>query len=337
MRRPTMKEVAERAGVSVATVSRLLNGQARVRSETRMKILEAMRELNYEPRGFAALESQVRRIGLLLVLATESLQSDAFFVRLIDGINDELDARRARLLVATFTQEEALDIQALAKEARDVDGVILGGAIRQDPKFDPSLAFNVPVVVFDRYVHEKVSSVIVDNVEAGKSVVKHLGALGHRRIGVVAGPEDIPAVNDKLAGYALGLRELGIRYDETVVFRSQRYHSWEAGYEGGRHLLSLKDRPTAIAATDDMIAFGIMRAAEEIGLRVPEDLALVGYGDVLYDQTGIPMTSVAVNFEYFGRLVARLLLDVIMGYVTPPVQLSLHPTLVVRRTCGAQA
>ncbi len=334
----TMKSVAEHAGVSIATVSRAISDTAPVSKETKEKIFRVMRELNYVPRDerMAPGTRTADTIALVLALATKTLHSDVFFLRIIEGINQELESSNIRLNVTTLSQQDLAEGKSAAlAEVRMADGLIIGGAIGQGEDLVQALDFTAPVVVFDRYHQANVSSVIVDNVEAGRIVVRHLGALGHSRIGVVAGPEDIPAVNDKLDGYVLGLNALGQVYDDALVARSEHFHSWEAGYAGGRRLLSLAAPPTAIMATDDLMAYGVMRAAQEKGVRIPDDLALVGYGDILYDQMGIALTSVAVNFQYFGRLTVRLLLDIIAGHVHRQTQLSVWPTLVIRETCGA--
>jgi len=326
-----MSAVAERANVSVATVSRAISGTAPVSKATKAKIHRVMKELGYVPKGKAASrnQSKVKTVALVLALATKSLESDFFFLRLIEGIHEELESNEIRLLVSTLKN------QAFPADEISADGLIIGGPIQRDDFLTEAIRLGTPLVAFDRYQHAHVPSVLVDNVEAGRIVVKHLSSLGHARIGAVAGPKGIPPVDDKLEGYEMELRTLGLPFDEGLVVRSRQYHAWEAGYEAGTRLLSLENPPSAIFATDDLMAYGVMRAAREMNRRVPEELALVGYGDVLFEQMGVPLTSISVNFQYFGRLAARLLLDVIHGFTQRDTRITIRPTLVTRETCGS--
>lgn len=334
--KPTLEQVAALANVSKATASRALNNSAFVSEELRRRVLEAARTIGYElPKNRQHIPS--KDVGLLLVLVTDTLASDWYFVRMAQGIEEVLREHGRSLTLVTATHDDIGSPHFLESiKQRQMEGLIVGGGLFGSEVVEYLAQAYDALVVFDRYLDRKVSAVIVDHFGSLVEVIRHFVSLGHRRIGMINGPEGIPACDDKFHGYRSALEMMGLEFDERLVARDNRYHTVQGGYDAALALLRLPEPPTAVFASDDLMAYGAIQAAESLGLRVPKDFAVIGYGDVLYAQVGVPVTSLSVDFTHYGRLTARMLLDLVEKRITTPLQILLRASLVIRETCGAR-
>jgi LacI family transcriptional regulator len=327
--------VARRSGVSIATVSRVLNGTARVSDEARERVLAEAAALEYVPSA-AARTLVTRRSQILgIVLNTGDDHPDIghpFFQDVLAGLKHEAGDLGYDLLVfAAYRPKEFLR-RALHHR---VDGLILMGVDRHEPELARLLERRIPAVAVDLDVTgERVGFVTSDNVAGARLAVRHLHALGHRRIATVTGPPRLPPGGDRLQGYRGELVALGIGEREDDVREGDFYA--ESGYREGQALLGVADRPSAVFAASDMMALGVIRAARQLGLSVPGDLAVVGFDDApLAAHADPPLTTVRQDKFGIGGAAATALVGMIESEAAPPPALVLPVELVVRRSCGA--
>ncbi|MEV5437101.1 LacI family DNA-binding transcriptional regulator [Streptomyces sp. NPDC052682] len=329
MRPPTIRDVAERAGVSKSLVSLVLRGSDQVRPEKREAVLRAARELGYRPNAAARSlsEQRSRTVGVLL----NDLRNP-WFVDLLDGLNSLLHAAGLRMLLADarLNRRTGQDPADPFLDLR-VDGLVVVGTL-PDRAALGTVAERIPVVLAGgrEQVPPGVDVVAGDDAQGARLVTEHLIGLGHRRVAHLAG---YGAVGDlRRRSFEAAMRARGLA-DEAVVEPSDMTE--EGGYRTTVRLLSRPDRPTALFAVNDIAAVGALSAAEELGLRVPHDVSVVGY-----DNTSISrlrhlwLTTVDNASHEVGRRAARCLLD---RFEHPGAEGGVHlaaPTLEIRGTTG---
>lgn len=328
-------DVARRARVSFMTVSRVVNGVPGVRERTRARVLKAIKELGYYPNAAARAlnSSRSHNIGIVFPRG-EYLLIAPFCVELCVGVESRLKQRGYHLFLGSLANErDSVDLHALFKEGK-VDGLILFAPPTEDPGIARLAADRLPfVVVHGRSRKVKCAYVDTDNDKGTALVLGYLLDLGHRRIGFVTG--NVAEVNsqDRLRGYRSELRLRGIRVEETLV----REGDWtlESGYAAFKSLMGAKHPPTAIAFSNDQMAIGGLKAAQDLGVRVPDDVSITGYDDIRYASFTAPaLTTVRQNIGAVGDRVAELMLERIEGK-RPPRHIILDPELVIRSSCRA--
>lgn len=333
-----IKDVAQRAGVSPSTVSRVLARNPRISRETSERVMTAMKDLNYHPNAVARslVKKSSETIGILIPSAIGQFLQNPFFPEVLRGIAQI--AQQAGYDIFLSTALHGLDdserfIQ-MARSKR-VDGVILLTARVRDPLLDVVRDSGIPSVLIGRPSEPVgVSWVNNDNRKAAYEVTAHLLRLGHRRIGFIGGSQELVVTLDRLAGYSAALQEQGIAIDPALIYSGEFQE--EAGCDGMVRLLALADRPSAVVASDDVLAFGAMRAAGELGYRIPEDMAITGFNDIpLAKLANPPMTTMNVNVYELGQAAARLLLQQINHAPFGANGITIPHELVVRRSCGA--
>ncbi|MEU0929316.1 LacI family DNA-binding transcriptional regulator [Streptomyces malaysiensis] len=327
MRPPTIRDVAERAGVSKSLVSLVLRGSEQVRPEKRQAVLAAVEELGYRPNAAARSlsERRTRTVGVLL----NDLRNP-WFVELLDGLNSELYASGLRTLLADGRLNRRLgeDLTHTFTELR-VDGLIAVGTL-PDPAAVRTAAARVPTVVAGTRepVLPDVDIVAGDDERGARLATEHLIGLGHRRIAHIAGQGVVGELRRR--GFEAVMREHGLARSATV---EQGDLTEEGGYRATVRLLSTPQRPTAVFAFNDMAGVGALSAAEELGLRVPGDLSLVGYDNTyLARLRHLWLTTVDNSGHDIGRRAARRLLDRIAAPGRPGEIALTTPSLEVRGT-----
>ena len=338
MGKVTMADVAAHADVSTATVSRVLSGKRSVSPEIRDVVLEAVEALGYKPRRRRKMDSRSGqknidvRLGFLMDPAT-----DWYFVRILSGIESVLRQNNVDFTVSPINGQSEGSVEFFAAEqAQRVGGLIIGGGPSHDELFTAAQSMNIPVVLLDRYRETNdAAAVIIDNVRCSCEAVHHLIDTGYSKIAMVNGPQYLPASRDKLLGYRMALAEAGVSFDPELVIVDESYHTWEGGYRAAQQLLGRVKPPFGVFAFDDLMAYGVMKAVAAAGLSVPGDVAVVGFGDLLYEQTGIGLTCIHVNYEHYGRLIAQLLLDLMAKRVYPPIQIAVNGVLVTRESSAS--
>jgi LacI family transcriptional regulator len=331
----TIFDVARMAGVSYATVSRVLNNKDHVKPETRTAVLEAAAQLGYvaspQARSLAGGLSQI--IGLLV-----QRFDSAYIWEIIRGIDTELDAAQYDLMLYTTHRrkpKESAYVTALARGL--VDGLLL--LLPRDPQayLESLRRQRFPYILIDHQgIGDYARSVGATNWQGAYDAARYLTTLGHRRIGFITGALDLGCSIDRLAGYQAALREAGLPADPALIYTGDFLQP--AGYAAGHALLALPDPPTAIFASNDDMAFGVMDAARDRGLRIPADISIIGFDDI--PRTAAvhpPLTTVRQPLEEMGRTATRMLLQLIADPQLQIGRLALPTELVVRHSCKPPA
>ena len=274
---PTSWTVARAAGVSQSTVSRALRGDPRVREETRRRVDEAARRLGYVPNSLAS--SLVSRSTRTVAVIVSDL-TNPFFPSLLTPIYDELQLMGYRVVLFTERTDIPTGQESLRRLLdRSIDGVLVTTATL-DSRFAVELQQRgLPMVLLNRYIDGlDVDRVISDNFGGAVTGGRHLLELGHRRIGVIRGPSNTSTSRDRMAGLLEALADHGIPQDPELVREGSYSH--QSGYQHTRELLRLPDPPTAIVCGNDVVAFGALDAALALGVRVPQDVSILGFDDI---------------------------------------------------------
>jgi DNA-binding LacI/PurR family transcriptional regulator len=331
----TLEEVAAAAGVSRATVSRVINGLDRVSPKTRQSVMKAVDRLGYTPNRVARSLATRRTDTVALVIPepTTKLFGDPFFPRLLTGISEILSAADKQLiLLAPQNEADEERLQRYLMTAQ-TDGVLLVSLHGNDPLPGDLARRGIPVVVGGRPPTEGVSYVDVDNVQGALTAVRHLVSIGRRRIATIVGALDMTVGADRLEGYRRALREAGLELDPRLEA--------SGGFEqdGGRRAMSeLLDRTPnldAVFAASDLMAAGALQTLRRSGRRVPQDVAVVGYEDSpIATTTEPPLSSVRQPTEEIGREMARLLLAGVASGQRVARRIVLDTELIVRDSSG---
>jgi LacI family transcriptional regulator len=326
----TIREVAESAGVSYATVSHVINNTRLVSPETRERVLAAMDALNYRPNALARSLRQGKTNTIGLVLPDSA---NPFFAEISRSIEDEAFKKGYSVFLCNTeldTQRELFYVDVLSK--KQVDGIIFVAAGDTADSLDYLIQRRMPLVMIDREVpNVEADAVLTDNQLGGYLATHHLLDLGHRRIACIAGPSSITPSAERIIGYRKALEEAGVSYDEKLILRGD-YHA-QSGMDITHIILGMDPRPTAIFALNDLMALGALRAAAEAGYSVPNDLSVVGYDDLEISHfTNPPLTTIAQPKKEVGTRAVNLLVERMSKKSQPPVRLVLPPELIVRRS-----
>lgn len=324
----TISDVARRAGVSAATVSRYLKGEP-VRAEERVR--DAIAALDFRPSVVArSLKSGVTRtIGLVIPDVT-----NPFFAAVVKGV--ESVAREAGYTISLFNTDESIDRESELVEdlAERVDGLILAPVSERDPVPERARRRGVPIVFLDRDVPgSSFDAVLIDNHAGGRQAAEHLLGLGHERVAIVSGPLESTPGRQRFEGFTEALRGAGLElspdYAQIADFRRQ------GGYQATLRLLGLAAPPTAIFVANNLMTIGALHAVHEVGIKVPERLSIIGFDDLdLADLLAAPLTVVDRPMEEQGVLAIRLLLSRLDGtYTSEPRRIVLETSLVERGSC----
>lgn len=328
----TIKDIAKAVGVSASTVSRALSGSPLVNDETRRRIINVARSLGYERNELARalVKGASGAVGLVVPDIT-----NPFFSDVARGVSDI--AERAGYGVILCNTDGRVDRELsyvrLLRRKR-VDGLLVCSATLDAPFVQDLAAAGTPFVLVSRMSADpNVPYVITDDRAGARLATEHLVHLGHRKIGFIGGPENVQASRDRMSAYRDVLTE------HAIPARSEWSHHADftqaAGRQVGQQILSLADRPTAIFAANDVTALGVLEVAEGLGLRVPEDLSLVGYDDISYASLPrIQLTTVAQPAIEMGQIAADWLFSRIGSDDASPLQRVLNPRLIVRSTTG---
>jgi LacI family transcriptional regulator len=333
--RPTIFDVAARAGVSYATVSRVVNGSPNVRESTRQRVQSAMLELGYVAHVTArALASgRTQAIGLL---AQEV--DNPFFSVLIKGIDHEISAAGHDLLLCTTHNRQEKEAQYVARLSHGmVDGLLII-LPHELPAYVAQLrADRYPFVLIDHDSDAPGCNVInAANRSGTREGITYLVELGHRRIGCITGRPDVGATHQRLAGYHDALDAAGISRDDTLVVEGDFLEV--RGYEAAVALLAQPDPPTAIFASSDVAAFGVLGAARDAGLRVPEDLSVLGFDDIVEaSYPSASLSTVRQPLREMGHVAVRRLMSLMTEPAQAPERIVMGTELVIRRSTAPPA
>jgi LacI family transcriptional regulator, galactose operon repressor len=326
--RPTIYDVARLAGVSTATVSRALNGTAQIAPATRRAIDAAVEQLGYRPNSIA--RSLVTKSTQTIALLLPDI-SNPFYADLVSGIQEYALANDHTMLLCTTegdAEREEEYLQLL--RAKQVDGALVDGLVLPPDRIARFVRDGFPIVCLDRDIDSSAIPLVqVDNRLGGRVATQHLILLGHRRIAHVTGAATLGISKERRAGYADALEKAGIEVDSAYI--TVGTFTEDGGYRAARLLLEVEPRPTAIFAANDLTAVGAINAIVERGLRVPDDVSVVGFDDVrLAAYTAPPLTTVKQPADRIARLATELLIGLIRGGEADQLRHLLPPSLVVR-------
>ena len=331
-----IKQVAQRAGVSPSTASRVLSGQGYSSEDVRARVEQAARELSYEPHlGARSLKLRSSRmIGLIIQDITNPFYS--FIAKAIEDVTTTAGYHLALFDSEENRLRETNNLRLLLQSR--VDGVIIVPTHSDGRTLRLLQQRGVAIVQIDRVIRGiKTHAVVVNNYAGAHMATTHLLDLGHRFIGVICGPQTITTGKDRRAGYEGALCERGIPVLEQHVkvgdFRRQ------SGYTMACELLDSTPRPTALFPTNNVTLEGVLQAVSERRLRIPDDVAVIGFDDVPWASFVSPPLSVVSQPAYtLGRLAAELLLRQLMGPTLDdnPTSIVLDPTLIIRGSCGGR-
>jgi LacI family transcriptional regulator len=325
-----MQDVAERAGVSVTTVSHVINETRPVSDDLRQRVLAAMGELGYQPNALARSLRRKKTQTLGMIVPDSA---NPFFAEVARGIEDASFEQGYSVILCNSESDlakELLYTNVLVE--KQVDGILFVAAGVSTEHILTLQARRMPLVIVDRDIPGvAVDSVLTDNARGGWLAVRHLVDLGHRRIGCIAGPSDLTPSAERVTGYRQALQEGDIPVNETLIVKGD--FQYESGYRAARQLLAMDDPPTAIFACNDLMAVGAIRAALELGRQVPTSLSVVGFDDVrLASFTNPPLTTITQPKYEMGTLAATMLLERMRDRDMPPRRQLLDISLMIRQS-----
>lgn len=329
----TLKDVAARAGVSSATASRVLSGNPATSPEARERVAAAVRELDFHPNAQARALRSTRSdtIGLLV-----SDVRNAFFADLAHAIEQELLVAGYVTLLGNANEDHAQQDRYLdTLISRRVDGAIIAPQGGDSASIDALLRRGIPTVFVDRTLPGiAVPSVTTDSSPGLRQAAKHLRALGHERVGFIAGPQSVSTGRERLAAWIAAVDEAGLSGDPDLVFEGDFQAA--SGSAAVHRLFELLSPPTALVAADSLMTVGAIAMLTRLGLRIGTDVSLIGFDDVEWFSLFDPaLTVIGHNVDEMGRTAVRMLHAVIAGEV--PASVTLPSELIVRSSTSAPA
>lgn len=327
-----IRAVAKKAGVSVATVSRALQKPDVVSDKTRKKVQDAAKEVGYRPNMMAKVFRSKKTHSILALVPD---MSNPFFSRVISGIQKAAKARGYNVILGnTLGNKETERDFARLLQTSQTDGIIQLSARYPLETPESDVGSPLPIVnCCECVVDDSMPTVQLDNREAARALVNYLVELGHKRIGVIAGPPDSPLTAGRMAGYKAALEENGLTFDASLVTEGD--YSLGAGEEGVAALLSVDNAPTAIFCFNDEMAYGAMRGLKEKGLRVPSEVSVAGFDDLPFSKYMEPaLTSVRQPSAEFGTVAVDMLFELMSGSLVGKRHRQLPFELAVRASTG---
>jgi LacI family transcriptional regulator len=334
--RVTISDVAKRARVSTATVSYVLNNSSRVSDETRARVLQAIKELGYQPNALARglVKNQTRTVGLVIPHTAEYVFSDPYFAELLKGICTVVTQEDYFLLLSLLTGVEDFGRVVMSViNQRRVDGIIMVCTARDSEEVARLQAANIPFTLIGTCYLPDVISLDVDNERGSYLAAQHLLELGHRQIGYITGDMRSENAVQRYHGFQRALAEAGLHVADVYTGDFTQV----SGMLGARLLLSNNQGITAIACASDLMAHGAISAARDMGYRIPEDLSIVGFDDIPLSQESDPkLTTVRQPISRLGYLAAERLIAMIEDRDVPEGEdrQILQTQLVVRNSTG---
>jgi DNA-binding LacI/PurR family transcriptional regulator len=335
-KRATSRDVAKMAGVSRTTVSFVLNDvpNVQISEDTRRRVWQAADQLGYYPDASARSLARQRsgNVGVVLCNSTDRLFSDVFLTEILSGIHEVIHPQGYHILLEAIEDMAAPDAYIGLVRSRQVDGLIVSGPRSDDYPLRVLEDEGFPVVVLGHLPETSLCRVDIDNARAVRTVVDYLLYRGHRRIAFISqGPPIYAATEARLRGYMQALSAAGLPYDQSLVCYGE--FGQAGGYDAMKSLLQLEERPVAVLAGSDLVALGALAALRDAGLRVPDDVALVGFDDVPTASDVTPsLTTVHLPAQLLGRTAAEMLMRLVGGEEVARRTILLDTHLVIRQS-----
>jgi DNA-binding LacI/PurR family transcriptional regulator len=329
-----LKEVASIAGVSIATVSRVINSKSVVKEETRLRVQRAIKQLGYRPNRVAQRLRTTRKTSKLIGLLIPDIQNP-FYVDVIRGIEKYAYENNSAVIIGNFSQDEEREkfyIDILRSES--VDAFIVAPFPGMNEYVEELVQEGFAVVCIDRgLTNLDVDVVKVDNFQGAFEAIEHLIKAGHKRIAHITGNRLIPTTLERLAGYEAALKKHGIFIDPEII--RSRESDYKSGVELTAELLDLPNPPKAVFTANNLLTLGALETINQRGLKIPEDIAIVGFDDMYWAMSlNPPLTAVRQSGFEIGRLAFELLIKRIADPDRSNVNIVLKTELMVRESCG---
>ena len=336
-KRTTIKDIARIANVSPTAVSMALNNRPRVGEKVRKRILSIAKKLNYQP-NFVARSLVSKRTHTLGVIITNIM--NPFYPELAAGIQDRAREFGYDIILCSTNYDLRLEKYYINMlQNKGVDGIILTSAEINDPNIKQLIENHFSFVLVNRRVRnrlldKRIDYIVLDNFLGGYMAMEHLHKLGHRRVGIIAGGLNTSTASERTEGAMKLLKDYGLKFDHNLLIECN--FSKELAYHAMKKFLSMKIPPAAIFAENDYMALGVREAILEAGLKIPDDVALVGFDDIVsIALKGIEITTVSQKKYEMGSLAVKILIDKIENSTLSMVnQIILRPELIIRSSCG---
>jgi len=334
--RPTIKDVAKKAGVSIATVSRIVNDASEHYNEkTKKRIVQIIEKLNYQPNAVA--RSLRRRKTCTIGFVVPGLQP--FFAEVLEGVQSVAREKGYSIVLCNTDydpkQEEAYVANLL--EGR-VDGVIFTSGVMQDEHILRLKEEGIPIVLIEKFMQSSdIPAVVIDNLSAAKKGVKHLLSLGHRKIGYISAPLELVPLRERFEGYKRALLESQVPYDSSVVYieKTIKKEDLRSGYKIMKKILQQGNFPRAFFIVSDTLAIGAIKAIKDFGMKVPDDIAIVGFDDIdIASFSDPPLTTMVQPKHQMGVKGMEMLIKAMSGVKLRKKEIRMDVEIAVRGSCG---
>lgn len=327
----TLKDIAKATGFSLSTISYVLNGKKKVKPETYARIMEAVEQLNYRPNQLARSLKLKRSCSIGVIVPDIS---NEFFPEILKGIDNTAHKHGYNIFLCNtnndvFLEEESINMLI----SKDIDGIIFIGTANSQILQRSDIT--VPIVLVDRKIGNTYTSIISDNYRGGYMATAHLIQCGYRNIALLGGVLTIPNFSERLQGYKDALQDHNIPYCEDHVILCDC--SISGGYHAAQEMAKRNLHADAVFAINDLIALGAMRGFRDLGLRIPEDIALIGFDDIAFAAHVIPSLSTISQPKFdMGKIAAEKLLERISDKEKLAEHIVLAPKLVIRETSSIE-
>lgn len=334
----TIKDIAKSVGLSVTTVSRALNGYSDVNAETRKKIIETAKKLNYTPNAIARslVTKKSKTVGLIVSELNRSSAKDNFTFEVLCGINAATrDYGYDMILFSTDPDKQKQKSYTQLCRERGVDGAILQGIRTDDPYLQEVVESRIPCMLIDIPIaNDSVGFVTTDNEKGAQTAVEHLIKLGHRKIGFINGHEHAFVSRERKKGYVKALQQNGLSVNQSYMANGE--FKEDVARKEAKNLLRRHPEITALFCASDLMAFGAIEAAEDLGITVPRGLSVIGYDDIMLASYVRPrLTTIAQNQFAIGYEAARLLIAALEGNKNRQRKKFLPTKLILRETTAS--
>lgn len=330
----TIKDVARHAGVSIATVSLVVNNNARISSDTRRKVLKSIKTLNYYPSRSARdlVSKKTGNIGFILT-DDHFLRTEPFYTRIFLGT--EIEARNGEFYILLSTiQSDFSKNRPLPRFIlkQSVDGVIIAGKVPRN-LIERITELQLPLVFVDYSTNTNCcSQVLIDNVQGGIIATNHLLSLKHKQIGFIGGDINHPSIKDRLTGYKQALEQAGVKLNKKHIVTDAKYPDRQSGYESAEKLFTTNKHISAVFACNDAMAIGVMHYLKDNNYNIPKDISLIGFDDVEADLLlDPPLTTIRVPKIELGAEAFRTLTSYLINKTTPK-KILVPVELIIRKS-----
>jgi len=329
----TLKEVAKKAGVSITTVSRVINGSSKVNGETRERVQKAMIQLDYQPNRVAqrlrASSGQSKLLGLII----PDIQNQ-FYSNIVRGIEDVTYGHDYAVILCNSDEnpnKERFYLEVLKSES--VDGIILPPIHQFGEEIESIIELGIPIVCVDRkLMRKKVDTVVIGNEKGGYDAVSHLIEQGHKKIAILTSSLQFSSFDERQKGYERALKENGIEIDKRLIKEGDPRSS-ETARELTDELLSLDSPPTAIFATNNLMTLGVLESVNKHEMQIPDDISIVGFDDLPWAKAiSPPLTTIKQPAYEMGQKAAELFFQRVENPSREPELVIMEPKLIVRES-----